>query len=88
MEPLQFSSRCCKNFKKPLTGYCFFDYNSKAYEKNNDEDSRIFPKIAASRRWCETGISRNYLKITSELQTSKVESNFNRILLNIYIFSE
>ncbi len=39
--------------------------------KNDDEDSREYPKVTASRRWCKTGTSKTFLNITSELQLMK-----------------
>lgn len=47
-------------------------YNERVYDKNNDEDSRIIWKVAASRRWWKTGTSKSYSKITSELQMPKI----------------
>lgn len=39
--------------------------------KDNDEDSRIYLKFAASRRRWESGMSKVFLNITSESQSSK-----------------
>lgn len=39
--------------------------------KNDDEDSREYPKVTASRRWCKPGTSKTFLNITSELQLMK-----------------
>lgn len=60
---------------KPLTFLRFLYYNKCVYDKNNDEDSRIIWKITASRKWWKTGMSKNYLKITSELQMPKIYLN-------------
>lgn len=40
-------------------------------EKCNDEESRRLRNVSASRRGCETGASRETLKITSEQSGQK-----------------
>ena len=53
---------------KVLTNSVFIVYlNSKGV----DEDSIIFPKGKANRRWWESGASREFKKITSELPTER-----------------
>lgn len=44
---------------------------SSSRRKDDDEDSSNFAKVAASRRWWKSGMSRRFAKITFELQISK-----------------
>lgn len=55
-------------FKETLDESRVSSYNKGIIGKNDDEDSRIYFKVAASRGRWKPDMSRIYLNITSELQ--------------------
>ena len=76
METLDYSrvssyNNCvCALFGNILSNWKRYKFIYKGY----DEDSKILLKFTANRRWCESGMSKIFLNITSELQSLKILS--------------
>ena len=47
--------------------------------KNVDEDSRLYLNDKENREWWKPGTSKLYLNITSELQISKGQEQFDAV---------